>query len=78
MPILFLYLSRIPEFQDEVVQFATELDKSDLYGLDSYWLLLYQLYLDQLIANPYKDGDPTFDIMKNSGVNFVQPVEWTS
>ena len=78
MPILFLYLSRIPGFQDEVVQFATGLDKSDLYGLDSYWLLLYQLYLDQLIANPYKDGDPTFDIMKNSGVNFVQPVEWTS
>ena len=74
MPMLFLYLSGIADFQNDVVQFANSLVKNDLYMLDNYWLLLYQLYLDGMIPNPYQDGDPTFDILKNGSVNFVQPI----
>ena len=77
MPMLFLYLSGIADFQNDVVQFANSLVKNDLYMLDNYWLLLYQLYLDGMIPNPYQDGDPTFDILKNGSVNFVQPIVQT-
>ena len=77
MPLLFLYLSNNSDHQDKVIEFAKGLDKKDLYGLDNYWLLLYQLFLNQQIKNPYPIADCTFDIMKGDGVNFVMPLKST-
>lgn len=73
IPLLLLYLSQKQDHKNMVVDHAEQLDKSDLYELDRYWLLLYQLFLEKMIANPYKDK--TFEIMKSGGVDFVQQVE---
>lgn len=51
LSILYLYLSN--QFIDEVVQFCEDLNKCDLYQLDQYWILLYQLFIEDKISNPY-------------------------
>lgn len=51
--ILFLYLSN--QYDEKIVTFCDGLDKSDLFLLDQYWLLLYQLFFDGKITNPYQD-----------------------
>jgi len=38
--------------------------------MDQYWLLLYQLYLDGQMKNPYPDED-CFDILSEAGVSFI-------
>jgi hypothetical protein len=71
--LLMLYLSGNADHQSLVVDFANGLDTDDFYELDQYWLLLYQLYLDGKIANPYPD-DGTFEILKDEGVSFLEAV----
>jgi len=68
--LLLLYHSGHPSHQADVVAFATGLDASDLYELDQYWLLLYELFREGAIENPYT-GDDTFAILKDNGVRFV-------
>ncbi|MFC1934129.1 antiviral reverse transcriptase Drt4 [Chloroflexota bacterium] len=63
-------LAEFPTHQSEVVGFTNQLNKTDLYELDAYWLLLYQLYLKRKIRNPYKQ-DATFKILRTQGVSFV-------
>ena len=46
------------------------LNKSDLYELDQYWVLLYQLFNDGIIENPYRE-DKSFDILKDEEVSFT-------
>lgn len=58
-----------------VLDFAKSLvagvvDEVDKYELDQYWLLLYELFLDGEIANPYT-GENAFDIMSSAGVRFM-------
>lgn len=65
--LLLVYLFK--DHENEVVNFASKLDVDDLYGLDQYWPLLYQLFLDGKIANPYKDG--CFEVLKAEGVTFL-------
>jgi hypothetical protein len=77
IPMLLLYLTGGQENQDKVIGFANSLVKEDRYMLDQYWLLLYQLFLDQKIADPYGDGatkETSFTIMQSEGVNFVEPL----
>jgi hypothetical protein len=57
--------------QKKVVDFAKQLNKKDLYELDNYWLLLYQLYLKGKIRNPYANDD-VFKVLKNNNVTFVE------
>ena len=68
--LLMLYLAGSAQQRDQVVSFCRGLGQEDLYFLDQYWLLLYQVFLDGKIGNPYK-GDKTFNTLHNSGVNFV-------
>lgn len=70
VPILLLYLSDDPACVQLVVNFADQLDKEDLYELDSFWLLLYQLFKDGKIAAPYQN-DRAFKVMKDNGVSFI-------
>ena len=69
--LLLLYLSGDASHQASVVKFAKDLDATDLYELDQYWLLLYELFRGGAIKNPYK-GDDAFKILKDSGVSFVE------
>ena len=59
--------------RDLVEKFCHSLDKEDLYELDRYWMLLYQLYADGRIADFY--GDTVFETMKSFGLNFLLPRE---
>ncbi len=71
--ISFLYLSK--QHDKEVIDFCNSLDKSDLFLLDKYWLLLYQLFFDGKISNPYKndnDKGEVFNILENEGVSFIE------
>lgn len=72
IPLLLLYLSGNATHQGRVVAFAKGLDPDDLYELDQYWLLLYQLFLDKQIPSPYADED-AFEILASEGVHFVVP-----
>ena len=62
-------LSEYPIYESKVANFAKNLDNNDLYELDIYWLLLYQLYFKGKICNPYKDK--TFDVLKKHNVSFI-------
>lgn len=72
VPLLLLYLSGEVKHQTRVVDFVKGLDPSDLYELDQYWLLLYQLFFDKVIAAPYGDEN-AFEVLVAEGVSFVVP-----
>lgn len=55
----------------EVIKFTKSLKRNDLYTLDRYWLLLYQLYVSGDITNPYS-SENIFKILKDDDVNFVE------
>ena len=66
-------LNSMISLKDLVVEFAqTIIDSNDDYTKDSYWLLLYQLYKENTIADAYGDG--VFDVLRNHDVNFL-PVD---
>ncbi|MBZ5643742.1 MAG: RNA-directed DNA polymerase [Acidobacteriia bacterium] len=71
LSLLLLYLSGLEAHRDWVIDFAKGLDWSDHYELDQYWILLYQLFLDGHIGNPYADED-AFEVLKSEGVNFTK------
>ena len=54
-----------------VIDFCESLDKSEIYLLDRYWMLLYQLFIDNEIEEPYGDG--VFSLLSKHGVKFVLP-----
>ena len=68
--LLLLYLSGDVDNQANVIEFAKSLNSADLYEIDQYWLLLYELYREGKITNPYADED-AFKIMKDNGVSFL-------
>jgi len=68
MAILMLYIAGA--FDVEVKQFVDDLDATDNYELDQYWVLLYQLFFDGVITNPYT-GENCFDILKDEDVSFM-------
>ncbi len=41
--------------QQKVVVFCQSIIQMNLFDIDQYWLLLYQVFLDKKIENPYKD-----------------------
>lgn len=68
--MVMLYLSGDEAIQTIVIEFVKTLDTADLYELDQYWLLLYELYREGKITNPYADED-AFDILKDNSVSFL-------
>ena len=75
VPILLMYLTGDQAQKDEVVDYARSLDHEDLYEIDQYWLLLYQLFKDGTISDPYSSGSSgktVFSIMKAQDVDFVR------
>ncbi len=70
--VLLLYLSGSPNHQAKVINFARSLNSTDLYELDQYWLLLYELFFESRIHNPYS-SEEAFVVLKSNGVRFVLP-----
>jgi len=72
--ILFLYLSK--QHDKKAIDFCnTVVAKDDIFFLDQYWLLLYQLFFDGKISNPYNNYDDKgegFNILKNNRVSFIE------
>ena len=52
-----------------VIDFANDLLKKSYYEMDEYWILLYQLYKEDQISEPYGDG--VFELLKENDVNFM-------
>jgi len=70
--LLLLYRLGDAACKSKILDFAKGLDRNDLYKLDQYWLLLYQLYHSGKIGNPYK-GEDVFEILKDNNVSFLYP-----
>jgi hypothetical protein len=72
LAILMLYLLDKEKYKANVIEFMYNIvSGGDNYEIDQHWLLLYQLYLDAQIQNPYPDEDG-FAILKNAGVSFIE------
>lgn len=69
MSILSLYWAE-EEHRQLVVDYANSIDKAHLYELDRHWMLLYQMFFDSLIDNPYA-ADLTFQTLRDKGVSFL-------
>ncbi|MGE8450440.1 MAG: antiviral reverse transcriptase Drt4 [Pseudomonadales bacterium] len=66
-------LSIFESATDAVVAHARQvIENCTLYELDQNWILLYQLFLNEKIENPYMN-DPTFEILKKHDVQFLNP-----
>lgn len=71
--ISILTLHWTGQHHDKVKSFVDVVVASDdLYKMDAYWMLLYELYREGAIQNPYSDD--AFVILKDSGVYFVADV----
>jgi len=57
------------QFRPQVIAYCQSLDANDLYELDKHWLLLYQVFLDGGIANPYQDQ--VFETLQQHQVTFM-------
>ena len=78
--LLFLYHTQNAKHKGWVIDFARKLDPNDLYKLDQYWLLLYELYREGKIADPYDVGgspDKVFPTMKASELKFIDALSVT-
>lgn len=53
-----------------VIDYVNNLDKDDLYEMDKHWILLYQLFFDDRIKNPYP-GEKCFQVLKENKVSFM-------
>jgi len=69
--LLLLYQSGDISHKRAVLDFVNSLDRSALYELDQYWLLLYQLYFAKQIQNPYTDED-AFENMRANDLSFLK------
>jgi len=54
----------------EALNFIKSINLTDLYEIDQYWILFYQLFYNNKIKNPYSK-DKTFDTLKTGGVSFL-------
>lgn len=73
LSLLLLYKFGNSNHKNRVIRFVNSLDRSDLYELDQYWVLLYELYRDNAISSPYPTED-AFEIMASQGVHFFSPL----
>ncbi|MFS1525801.1 antiviral reverse transcriptase Drt4 [Microbulbifer sp. 2304DJ12-6] len=52
--ITMLYL--LGGHEEKVITFASQITRQDLFAIDAQWLLLYQLFFDGKISNPYSNS----------------------
>jgi hypothetical protein len=69
--LLFLYLSGVSRYQQQVIDAATQIAAKEPYDKDRYWLLLYELFREGKIADPYP-GEQIFGVLRSLNVCFYQ------
>ncbi|QKX18591.1 antiviral reverse transcriptase Drt4 [Microbulbifer sp. YPW1] len=67
MALMCLYANGASE--QHIIDFAMTLLCKPAYERDQYWVLLYQIYKDGKIPDPYKDG--VFELLKRYEVDFM-------
>ena len=77
-----LLLHQTSQHKDLVLKFVSEVIAKKIepcYKLDQQWLLLYQLFLEEHISNPYPESDEaaykTFKILKENKVSFIRAID---
>ena len=68
--IALVCLYSLGSLKDQIIQFANGLVCKTNYEKDQYWLLLYQLYREDLTNDVYEDNQ-VFKVMKENEVNFL-------
>jgi len=68
--VALVCLYRFSVAQQHIVDFSNELLCKTDYEKDQYWLLLYELYRDDHIRNPYP-RDKVFETLKKHRVSFI-------
>jgi hypothetical protein len=70
-------LNSILSGNKQIIEFANNIiQTNDNYYIDTYWLLLYQLFRDGEIRNAY-DNIRVFDVLRDNDVNFIPSEELT-
>lgn len=64
----------------KVIDFAKEVMSKSLFEIDQYWILLYQLYFNKQIDNPYKEPEKYHNLAKKSNgeVNEDKAKNWSN
>jgi len=70
MSLIMLYISGETRHRKQVIDFAKSLREVDNYDKDKYWLLLYKIFEEGRMGNPYT-GDDTFKTLKDNRVSFM-------
>jgi hypothetical protein len=79
LAILSLYYAGDEAQKSEVIALANSFDPTDAYLLDSYWLLLYELFYLKEIPNPYGATENAFEQLRKAKVTFWNPGDaWKS
>lgn len=68
--ILTLYNSN--QHFRKIKSWANKLQKDDPYTLDRYWILLYQMHLNDHIDSSFCSVPEAFDLLKANGVTFIK------
>ncbi|WP_417816355.1 antiviral reverse transcriptase Drt4 [Thalassospira alkalitolerans] len=67
-----LALTLLSDFEIDrtnLIEFCKDVANADNYSKDNYWLLLYQMYIQNELKNPYNDS--VFATIQQHDVNFV-------
>jgi hypothetical protein len=67
LAILSLY--KLNLFSSHIIDFCNNLFCKNDYIKDQYWILLYQLYIDGEIGNPFSDN--VFEVLRSYDVDFM-------
>lgn len=58
-------LSLFHKYEGKIISFADEITQRTIFDVDQHWILLYQLYYNNKIANPYSNKSLYNDLASN-------------
>lgn len=71
VPLLLLYTISADQHREWVVDAMEQLDVSDAYELDQYWLLRYEMFVEDEPIEFTDDERRVFEVLKSAEVRFV-------
>nr|WP_275664229.1 RNA-directed DNA polymerase [Vibrio brasiliensis] len=73
-------LTLYTEHEAKAIDFAQEIMSKSLFEIDQYWILLYQLYFNKKIDNPYKVPEKYHNLSKkrNGEINESKAQSWSN
>ncbi|WP_162901835.1 antiviral reverse transcriptase Drt4 [Aeromonas hydrophila] len=58
-------LSLFTQHEEKAIQFSVTIMEKSLFEIDQYWILLYQMYINKKIDNPYKNPVKYYNLSKD-------------